>query len=121
MIQGTVTPDREAVISLKVYGPKGEEEIQAVVDTGFTDDLTLPAEIIRRLGLSLRGSMPASLADGSVVTLGVYRAELDWGDKRLGILVLEADGDPLAGMSLLYGSRLLVEVVDGGLVSIESL
>ena len=39
---------------------------------------------------------------------------------RIGI-VLAADGTPLIGMSLLRGTRVTVEVEDGGLVTIEPL
>ena len=36
MITGTVTSHREAIIRLIVRGPSGqEEEIEAVIDTGF--------------------------------------------------------------------------------------
>jgi hypothetical protein len=37
------------------------------------------------------------------------------------VLVLAADGGPLVGLSLLYGHRVTLDVVDGGRVSIEAL
>ena len=36
------------------------------------------------------------------------------------MLVLQADGGPLVGMSLLYGNRVMLEVVDNGDVTIDS-
>ena len=35
------------------------------------------------------------------------------------VLVLQADGEPLVGMALLYGSRVVLHVVDDGDVLIE--
>lgn len=48
MIRGIVDED-EARIPLIVIGKK-ELEIEAVVDTGFTSQLSLPANIIQDLG-----------------------------------------------------------------------
>lgn len=44
MITGQVSSKREAVISLTVSGSQGEtREIEAVIDTGYSSYLTLPA------------------------------------------------------------------------------
>ena len=52
MITGIVTVAREAVISLTVRGPNGQEqEIEAVIDTGFDGSLTSPPALITALGL----------------------------------------------------------------------
>jgi clan AA aspartic protease len=96
-------------------------EIDAVVDTGFDDALTLPRQIITALGLPLAGPAQATLADGSVVRLNYYRATVLWEGIPRKILVLDADGGPLVGMSMLYGSRVTLDVVDGGPVTIETL
>ena len=61
------------------------------------------------------------LADGSVVRLSYFRATVLWEGKPRKIMVLDADGGPLVGMSLLYGSRVTLDVVDGGPVTIEPL
>lgn len=53
MIRGEVSADREARIRFQVYGTEGrEEEVEAVLDTGFTGFLTLPPAMISALGLS---------------------------------------------------------------------
>jgi len=53
MIIGVVTDDRQAVIHLKVRGPAGQEqEIDAIIDTGFDGWLSLPASIVARLSLA---------------------------------------------------------------------
>ncbi len=63
LITGTVTAYREAVIRLTVHGSQTEEEIEAVVDTGFNGFLTLAPPLIATLDLPSRGRGRAILAD----------------------------------------------------------
>jgi clan AA aspartic protease len=122
VITGVITPAREAVIRLRVFGAgRRAQEIDAVIDTGFDDALTLPRQVITSLRLPLAGPAQAMLADGSVVRLNYYRATVRWEGTPRRIMVLDAAGGPLVGMSLLYGSRVTLEVVDGGPVTIEPL
>nr|MBC8228759.1 clan AA aspartic protease [bacterium] len=51
----------------------------------------------------------------------VYLAKVLWHNQEREVLVLQADGGPLVGMSLLYGSRVTLDVVDGGDVIIDIL
>ncbi len=119
MITGHVTAYREAVIPLNVDGPRNRgREINAVVDTGFNGFLTLPASLIQELGLVWRRRGRATLADGSDSVFDIYEATVIWDGRPRRIAVDEADCDPLVGMSLLYGCELIVQIVDGGRVSI---
>jgi clan AA aspartic protease len=122
MITGQVTPDREAVVDLRVTGPTGvETQISAVLDTGFTEHLTLPPSTVQALALVFRSSMPMGLADGSTVSIAVYEGTLEWEGQSRQVPIHETDGGPLIGMSLLHGSRVMLDVVDGGQVTIEGL
>ena len=51
----------------------------------------------------------------------MYLAKVLWHGQEQDVLALQADGGPLIGMSLLYGSRLVLEVIDNGDVTIDSL
>jgi clan AA aspartic protease len=122
MIEGIVNVAREAQLRLRFTGADDrEEQVLAVIDTGFNDFLTLPLTLIAKLGLPFEAPTLATLADGSVVTLDYYRATLQWDDKQRTVPVLAVESGPLIGMSMLYGYRLKVDVVDGGKVSIETL
>jgi clan AA aspartic protease len=122
MIRGEITPDREPLIRLVVRGPGGrEDQMEAVVDTGFNGYLTLAPARVAVLSLTPHGTRRAMLADGSSVYLNVYEAAVDWNGRTRDVLVLAADGGPLVGMSLLYGCLLTMEIVDGGPVIIEPL
>jgi predicted aspartyl protease len=75
MISGSVNTNREAVISLVVNGPSGQvQEIEAVIDTGFTGSLTLPSVVIGFLELSWLGRGETMLGDGSFHPVDVYAA-----------------------------------------------
>jgi predicted aspartyl protease len=122
MMTGRITPFREAIMALRVRGPGGQEAaITAVLDTGFTDYLSLSPGEIAALALPRRGAMRVALADGSIVSLQVYVATVLWDGQWQRVECLAADGGPLAGMGLLYGFRATLDVVDGGQVKIEAL
>jgi clan AA aspartic protease len=119
---GTVTPYREAALAVIVRGPHGqEEEVEAIVDTGFTGFLTLPSTLIATLALVFHSRTIATLADGTSVLLPIYEATVLWDGQERDVLVLEAEGGCLLGMSLLYGSRLTIDVIDGGSVTVTLL
>ena len=75
MIIGMVNANREATIRLEVIGPPGHpQDIEAVIDTGFTGFLTLPPALVTALGLSWLCRQPGILADGRVEYFDVYIA-----------------------------------------------
>lgn len=122
MIAGSVTPDGEVGIPIVVRDAAGTgHQMQAVIDTGFTDYLVLPPDTIRRLNLPFDSAMPMQLADGSVVLLAVYLGVVEWNGRLRNIPIHEADTDPLVGVALLHGSRLCVDFIDGGSVTIDDL
>ncbi len=120
MITGQVTGGGEAVISLRVRGPAGREaDVGAVVDTGFTDYVTLPSTVISALGLPYEAPTQATLAAGHVIVMHYHRGSVYWHGGWQDVLILEAEGAPLVGMALLHGSDLHMRVTAGGDVSIE--
>jgi clan AA aspartic protease len=122
MISGIVTVAREAVISLTVRGPNGQEqEIEAVIDTGFDGSLTLPSALIAALGLPWRRRGRALLADGNESVFDIYEAMVMWDGTARRVSVDAVDVMPLVGMTLLYGYELTVQIVEGGRVLLKRL
>lgn len=122
MIPGEVTADREAIIRIEVAGPSEQSQrVEAVIDTGYNGHLTLPNRLIVALDLPFAGHRRGMLADGSDLLLDMYLATVIWHGEPREVLVSEARGAALVGMSLLRGSRLTVDVVEGGHVAIEEL
>lgn len=122
MIKGVVNARREATISLVVRGPNAqEEELEAVIDTGFTGFLTLPPSLIVSLGLPWRGQAQAELGDGSLHQFDVYMATVLWDGQAWTVETDAADTAPLVGVGLLYGYDVRFQMVEGGTVTIEAL
>src|SRR5882672_6304497 len=102
MITGVVTANRDATIQLAVRGPEGvQEQIEAVVDTGFDGWFSLPPALIALLGLQWRRRGRALLADGSESVFDMYEGTLVCDKKPRRVAVDEASTAPLVGMALL--------------------
>ncbi|MEJ7842996.1 MAG: hypothetical protein WKF95_14630 [Rubrobacter sp.] len=116
-ILGAVSEDGgEPVIPLSLIGhPDGRVGVEAVVDTGFDGEHTLPVDLILQLGYAPIGTVGATLADGSSVEIGFFAGRVSWH------AVLAAEGVPLVGMELLAGSRLTLDAAPGGAVRVEAL
>ncbi|MDE0066325.1 MAG: hypothetical protein OXN44_05560 [Acidimicrobiaceae bacterium] len=122
MIEGRVNARLEATLYLDVQRPGGRTRtIEAVVDTGYSEFLTLPADRVGELGLTRKHRGSARLADGSEIAFDVYDAELFWNGQAIAVLVDEAETTPLVGMALLEGHELRIEVRTGGRVLIDPL
>lgn len=113
-----------AVLPVRVLGAAGRRslaEVDATVDTGFTGGLCLSPDLVGSLSLPLVGKGVAVLADGRAVETRVHRARVVRHGRERVVRVLATEGGPLVGMALLRGSRLTVDAVPGGDVSIEEL
>lgn len=122
MIIGNVNAEYEATIRLSVYGMDGQiYEQTAIIDTGFDGWLSLPASLINTVGLQWNGRGRATLGDGSECLFNVYEATVIWGEETITIQIDEAESEPLVGMLLMSGYRLIIEVRENGLVQLEKL
>ena len=120
MITGMVKSD-EACVRLVAKGSQGQQEIEAVIDTGYTGSLTLPPSVVTALGLKWQSVDRGTLADGSECLVDVFEAEVEWDGKSRRVLVDETDTAPLIGMGLLKGYELTIQVREQGRVAITPL
>jgi clan AA aspartic protease len=122
MIYGVVNLRREATLSLVVGNAKKHQQVvDAVIDTGFNGFLCLPATTIATLDLPWSASDIVTLGDGSQTLFDIYTAMVIWDGQYREIDIAESETYPLLGMALLYGYRLQVDNVEGGIVRIEAL
>ena len=130
MISGRVSANRasdgttalEALVEVGVAGrSRVFQSMEVVVDTGFTGWLTMPGDVIGQIGLVSPGQRPTILAPGHELLFDIYAALVDWDGQIRPVIVHEAGGKPLVGMSLLTGSRLLVDAYEGGDITIEKI
>lgn len=59
------------------------------------------------------------LADGTPTVFDTYCVTVVWDGEPQVIFVDEMESEPLVGMRLLHGFRLVMDAVDGGAVRIE--
>lgn len=122
MILGAVNARHEAIVRLKLRGPKGAEtDVEFVLDSGFSSSLTLPSSTVSALGLVQLSGGNSILADGSVCQYDIYAAEVEWDGIWKGVLVYAIGEEPLLGMRLLSDHELRIQVRASGMVQIEPL
>ncbi len=117
---GYVTARRIPLLPLRVRGPAAPPvDIVAVLDTGFTGDLALPAATAAALGLTPAYTRPYFLADGSMVDVEIFDAEVEWGPGWRAVKALAIGPDPAVGMALLEDHKLFMEVIAAGVIDIQ--
>ena len=122
MIRGRVSGDARALVTVEILDGEGRPRaLDVILDTGFTGYLTLPAEHIVGLGLPSVGQRTFELANGELFEFEAYLASVSWHGRRTDALTLKSDSAPLLGMTLLWGSRITVDALNGGEVAIEEL
>ena len=113
----------EAHITLTVQDGNGVvENVDFVIDTGLTEDVSLPSDIIVRLNLPRNGDIiDIALADGSTGKFDLYTAYVLWHDRLVEVEVINMESVPLIGMELLRDSNISIDAIPGGAVTIAEL
>lgn len=96
-------------------------EIQFVVDTGFEGFLTLPPEVVAKLGLPYVAKIQANLADNSKVTTNAYALKIVWNGVERDVIVLAMGRRPLIGTALLEDFHLSIDFYEGGTVLVDEI
>ena len=122
MTEGVVNAALEATVILTLSSPSGQtREIEVVVDTGFSEYLTLSPDLAAELQLEHSGTDYLALADGSIQNFEVFNVMVVWDGLPRFVEAYAMHATPLMGMRLLQGHSLFVEAVEGGRVVIEGL
>ena len=122
MIEGVVNAAHEAVLSLSLRGPDGQiQEIEAVVDTGYSGFLTLAPALVVELGLPFAYAGRAFLANDDEVEFDVHDVTVIWDAQPRQVRAAATGSTPLIGMSMLVGHDLHVAVEPGGRVLIQTI
>lgn len=103
------------MIALTIMGlENSRKSSECIIDTGFTDFLTIPPAWVEELGLERVDCVECELADGSTSILETFELSVKWDDTQRQILAIAADGGPLVGMAMMKGYRLTIDVRPGG-------
>jgi predicted aspartyl protease len=76
---GVVGERLEAVLPLRVRGTRPlDAGVEAIIDTGFTEYLTLSREVVEALGMRFRESGEFVMADGTKGVFDLYECTVTW-------------------------------------------
>ncbi len=121
MIEGVVNDAYEAVVTLSLHGPEGQaQDVEAVIDTGYSGFLTLPTTLVTEMALPFAYVGRAFLANNDEVSFDVHDVTVLWDGQPRHVRADATGSTPLVGMLLLVGHSLNIEVEHGGRVTIQS-
>jgi len=122
MIVGAVRRGR-LIVALEIGSPDGRRRrVEAMLDTGFTGDLLLPADLVRSFGLPPLGEIVAITADGRRQVFVTYEGRASWPSEPPGRVEVVATGNqPLCGSRLLRGQHVAFDMIEGGAIEITPL
>ncbi|MCY3911806.1 MAG: clan AA aspartic protease [Chloroflexi bacterium] len=121
MIEGVVNDAHEAVVTLSLQGPDGQaQDIEAVIDTGYSGFLTVPTTLAKELDLPFAYIGWALLANDAEVAFDVHDVTVLWDGRPRHVKADAAGSTSLVGMLLLDRHNVSIEVERGGRVLIEA-
>lgn len=110
------------IIPIYIEGSNGVGIVHfAYIDTGFTNQLALPATMREDLELEYIESIDVEFGNTQVQKIDTYRANVFWNNDWQEITVLETGDRPLIGMNLLRGSNVCFDAIELGELGIEPL
>ena len=121
MISGIIKNRRATVNVIFRLVNQPDFTIEFVIDTGFTEFLSLPLAAVTLLNFPFVYDMYATLTDNSIVLLPVHQATIIWNGEEREVNILATGKRPLLGTALLDGHELCIQFTESGLVTIEDL
>ena len=122
MISGRIAGRDLAWIPIIIQDNGGSwQQLDVVLDTGFTGELALPERYVFQLGLTLNDETRAAPAVGQSMPVPAGNALVIWHGRRRLVRVLQAGTHPLVGMRLLWNHHITIDAVADGAVSITPL
>ena len=120
MIRGRVNQRLEPVVNVSILDDHDiAHSFEFILDTGFSGQLSLPSDVINRLGLYYSGQRAVSMADGFAHNVDVFTARVLLHENWRPVFVIRLDSFPLLGMRSLLGCTLSMNVYAGGRVVVE--
>lgn len=117
LVRGRLRP----IVRVLVLGQNNASWLcRATVDTGFSEHLTLPGDVINYLGLQPAGSTLSRLANDEIQRFELYHAEIFFGGHFRNIQVHRTETESLMGMSLISGNIIKIDARVGGAVEMEA-
>jgi clan AA aspartic protease len=101
MITTSVFPGLVVYVTLRFRGNGMQAGIPMIIDTGFSEFLSLPQSWIDALGFPFLQTDNVTLADGTRIPVNIHEAVVEWDGQERVIPVHCLEGDALIGMALM--------------------
>jgi len=95
--------------------------VEFVVDTGFSEFLTLPMAAVTAMQLPFLYPQDAGLADGTTIRIPIHSATILWNAQEREVRVVATGKRPLLGTALLDDQELRVRFRENDLVTVDEL
>ena len=119
MMVGEVV-NRRAILPITfVLHDRGRLNIEFVLDTGYTDYITLPTSAVSAMRFPFRHRVSVRLADGSRIEINVHVATIIWHGREIDVPVFATGNTPLLGTALLDACDLTIRFIDGSPVTVS--
>jgi clan AA aspartic protease len=119
---GSVNAALEAMLPLEVMDAMGQRHsITVKVDTGYDGYLSLPPSQIVALRLPWVETVTGFGAGGGSYRIDVYEATILWDSQPRIVKVDAVNSAPLIGTAMLERHRVTIEMILGGMVTIDPL
>ncbi len=120
MMLGEISDKAVPILVLEAKSERGPSRfVSFVVDTGFTGMLSVPTAEFEKLRIGPVDIGPYELANEQRGAARRSFAKVVWHGCDETVEIMELAGVPLLGMSMLHGSTLYVDAVEGGRVEIK--
>jgi clan AA aspartic protease len=97
-------------VHVTVMGSRAATDCEALIDTGFDGDITIPLPTAIQLGLEFTDATEVELADGTVKDEMVFSGAIRWnGEERAIRIMLTSSEEALLGRGLLQGKPLAMD------------
>jgi clan AA aspartic protease len=107
---GRVDHLRRALVPITLQGRYASSTVEAIVDTGFNGQLSVPDALMQRLGFLQYGIQQATFADGRSAVEKLYLVDVQWVGRPVRCIAGASQlPDCLIGTELLEGHTLTVD------------
>ena len=122
MTRGNVISARKPLLPITILDSTGNQhDLLVTLDTGFTSQLALPGNYLRRSVLTTDVYIDSRPATGEVIRIPTGRATLIWQGRRRNVTVMQLDSEPLLGMEFLWNHRITIDAITNGPVTVSPL
>lgn len=122
MIIGRVNSEGQPIVPIVIAGANGRErKLECLLATDFPGEMMLPKEEVAALGLPPTGTGVVGYPPGSPAEAPTHQADILWCGEKRTVTVCAYGHGPVIGMGMLRDSRVRIQFIEGGPISVESL